>query len=120
RAGVLGEGRRGEVWKRLIVGLLPPDAAALGAPVAIAGGGGEAATEVKATSNDPDQAEREQKSFHGVQWGMSLDQAKERAARENKPILIDFTGVNCANCRQMESGVFPRREVVALLRKFVT
>jgi thiol:disulfide interchange protein DsbD len=75
---------------------------------------------VKATSTDPDQAEREQKSFHGVLWGMSFDQARERAAAENRPILIDFTGVNCANCRQMEQGVFRRPEVVELLRKFVT
>jgi thiol:disulfide interchange protein DsbD len=117
---LFGHVPQSQVWNRLIVGLLPPDATALSAPVAIAGGGGEAATEVKATSNDPDQAEREQKSFHGVQWGMSLAQAKERASLENKPILIDFTGVNCANCRQMESGVFPRREVVPLLKKFVT
>jgi thiol:disulfide interchange protein DsbD len=117
---LFGHAPQSQVWNRLIVGLLPPDATALNAPVAIAGGGGEAATEVKATSTDPDQAEREQKSFHGVQWGMSLAQAKERASRENKPILIDFTGVNCANCRQMESGVFPRREVIALLKQFVT
>ena len=53
-------------------------------------------------------------------WGMSFDQAREQAAEEKKPILIDFTGVNCANCRQMERGVFPRPEVVALLEKFVT
>ena len=75
---------------------------------------------MKATSNDPAQAEREQKSFHGVLWGMSLEQAREQAAIEKKPILIDFTGVNCANCRLMERGVFPRREIVSLLKKFVT
>jgi thiol:disulfide interchange protein DsbD len=75
---------------------------------------------VQATSTDPAQAEREQKTFHGVSWGMSLEQAREQATLEKKPILIDFTGVNCANCRQMEQGVFPRPEVVELLRKFVT
>jgi thioredoxin-related protein len=80
------------------------------------GSGGEAI----ATSSDPAQAERQQKSFHGVLWGMSLDQARERAAAEKKPILIDFTGVNCANCRQMESGVFPLPEITSLLEKFVT
>jgi thiol:disulfide interchange protein DsbD len=51
---------------------------------------------------------------------MSYDQAREVAAKENRPILIDFTGVNCANCRAMESGVFPRPEVVDVLKKFVT
>ena len=60
---------------------------------------------VKATSNDPAQAERQEKKAHGVLWGMSFDQARELAAAEKKPILIDFTGVNCANCRLMERRV---------------
>ena len=51
---------------------------------------------------------------------MSLDAARERAKAEDRPILIDFTGVNCANCRAMEQGVFPLPEVVAQLSKFVT
>ena len=51
---------------------------------------------------------------------MSFDQARELAAAEKRPILIDFTGVNCANCRLMERGVLPRPEVVSLLKKFVT
>ncbi len=51
---------------------------------------------------------------------MSFDQARELAAAQKKPILIDFTGVNCANCRLMERRVLPRPEVVALLKKFVT
>ena len=51
---------------------------------------------------------------------MSLDQAKELAAAQKKPILIDFTGVNCANCRLMEQRVLPRPEIVKLLSEFVT
>ena len=51
---------------------------------------------------------------------MSFDQARELAAAEKRPILIDFTGVNCANCRLMERRVLPRPEVVSLLKKFVT
>lgn len=51
---------------------------------------------------------------------MSLDQAKQRAKLEGKPILIDFTGVNCANCRLMEQRVLPRQEVVDQLKNFVT
>jgi thiol:disulfide interchange protein DsbD len=109
------------VWNRLIVGILPPDASELGAGGQLAVGAGDSGlTEVKATSSDPAQAEREEKKVHGVVWGMSFEQARERARAENKPILIDFTGVNCANCRAMESGVFPRPEVVSLLKKFVT
>src|SRR3954471_560873 len=111
------------VWDRLIVGILPPDSSEFN-PVALAGGGGEggqpAAAEVQASSNDPATAEREEKKAHGVLWGMSLDQARELAAKEKKPILIDFTGVNCANCRLMEKRVLPRPEIVDLLKQFVT
>ncbi|MBV8486674.1 MAG: thioredoxin family protein, partial [Planctomycetaceae bacterium] len=63
---------------------------------------------------------REEKKLHGVLWGMSFDQAKQRASAEKKPILIDFTGVNCTNCRLMEQRVLPRPEVVKLLKEFVT
>jgi thiol:disulfide interchange protein len=113
---LFGRAPQSQIWNRLIVGLLPPDSSVFNASNQGAGASGE----VKATSRDPAQAEREQKSFHGVVWGMSYDQAREQAAAEKRPILIDFTGVNCANCRQMESGVFPRREIVELLKKFVT
>jgi thiol:disulfide interchange protein DsbD len=116
---LFGHPPQSRIWSRLIVGILPPDVSELGAGFRLAGGAESGAAPVKATSADPSQAEREQKSFHGVLWGMSLPQAREQAAKENKPILIDFTGVNCANCRTMENGVFPLPEVVALLKKFV-
>ncbi|MHB1559643.1 MAG: protein-disulfide reductase DsbD family protein [Isosphaeraceae bacterium] len=115
---LFGHAPDSKIWEKL-VGLLPPDAMRLRAPEVVAGAGGQA-MEVKATSSDPARAEREQKSFHGVVWGMSLDQAREQAAAEGKPILIDFTGVNCSNCRNMEAAVFPKNEVVQLLKRFVT
>ncbi len=74
----------------------------------------------KATSNDPARAEREEKKVHGVVWGMSFEQAREQAAAAQRPILIDFTGQTCSSCRLMESRVFPKPEVVALLKRFVT
>ncbi len=124
---LFGRPPQGLIWDRLVVGILPPDSTEL-YPTdlqLIAGGGGgsgggEAVAEVKATSTDPTQAEREQKSLHGVLWGMSLDQAKEEARARNQPILVDFTGVNCANCRLMERRVLPRPDVVKLLKEFVT
>jgi thiol:disulfide interchange protein DsbD len=117
---LFGHPPQSRVWSRLIVGILPPDVSELGAAVRLAGGGAEPGpAPTKATSSDPAQAEREQKSFHGVLWGMSFEQAREQAVKENKPILIDFTGVNCANCRTMENGVFPLPEVVTMLKKFV-
>jgi thiol:disulfide interchange protein DsbD len=35
----------------------------------------------------------------------------KRARRENKPVMLDFTGWNCPNCRRMEENVWPRKEV---------
>jgi thiol:disulfide interchange protein/plastocyanin len=117
---LFGHVPRSMVWNRLIVGILPPDSSEFGAGVQLANGGDPSLKEVRATSTDPAQAEREEKRAHGVLWGMSFDQARELAAAQNKPILIDFTGVNCSNCRTMEAGVFPLPEVVSLLKKFVT
>jgi thiol:disulfide interchange protein len=108
------------VWNRLIVGILPPDSSEFSASVQLAAGGDPSLREVKATSTDPAQAEREEKRAHGVIWGMSFDQARELAVVQQKPILIDFTGVNCSNCRAMEAGVFPRPEVISILKKFIT
>jgi thiol:disulfide interchange protein DsbD len=45
--------------------------------------------------------------------------AKEEAAKENKPIFIDFTGYTCTNCRWMEANMFPRPEIQAAMSKFV-
>ena len=56
---LFGRVPQSQVWSRLIVGLLPPDSSAFSAHVAAAGaGGGSSSGEVKATSNDPAQAER--------------------------------------------------------------
>jgi thiol:disulfide interchange protein DsbD len=111
---------RSLVWDRLIVGILPPDSGEFSARVQLAGGVSAGPAEVKASSKDPAQATREEKKVHGVIWGMSFDQARETAAAQNRPILIDFTGVNCANCRLMEQRVLPKPEIVKLLSEFVT
>jgi len=119
---LFGRPPQGLVWDRLIVGILPPDSYKLypSAPVRGLDEGAEALAETQATSTDPIQAEREEKKLHGVLWGMSLDQAKEEAAASDRPILIDFTGVNCANCRLMERRVLPRPDITKLLKEFVT
>jgi thiol:disulfide interchange protein DsbD len=114
---LVGRPPKSPLW-HTIVGILPADVGDLEAPVSggdAGGGAGEAAK-----SKDPEVAEREQTSFHGVVWGLSYEQAVEKAKAEHKPILIDFTGVNCVNCRAMESGVMPRKEIVSRLSKFIT
>lgn len=49
-----------------------------------------------------------------------LDKAKALAKSEGKPILIDFTGYACTNCRLMENNVLPHPDVKEALGDFVT
>lgn len=56
---------------------------------------------------------------HTLSWLNNLDEAKKIAAKEGKPIFIDFTGFACVNCRLMEKDVFPNPEVVEQFKKFV-
>jgi len=44
------------------------------------------------------------------------NRALERASKENKPILIDFTGWACVNCRRMEEKVWTNKIVDSLMR----
>lgn len=45
------------------------------------------------------------------------EQALQRAREENKPVLIDFTGWACVNCRRMEEAVWTNPIVDSLMRK---
>lgn len=43
---------------------------------------------------------------HGLQGYFDYEQALTCARKQNKPLLIDFTGHGCVNCRQMEAAVW--------------
>ncbi|RUL88564.1 protein-disulfide reductase DsbD family protein [Tautonia sociabilis] len=122
---------KSQIYDRLVVGLLPADAGELDAETQLltrlerfglmspGGGGGSAEPrELIADSEDPPEVQRA-RSLHGVWWDMSLDVALAKAKEQGKPVLIDFTGVNCANCRLMEKSVMPRDDVIDRLRQFV-
>jgi thiol:disulfide interchange protein len=47
------------------------------------------------------------------------DAARTESARQSRPLLIDFTGYTCTNCRWMEANMFPRPEVARELARFV-
>ena len=54
------------------------------------------------------------------QWIVNdLDKAKAQAASEGKPLLINFTGYACTNCRLMENNVLPHPDVKDALGDFV-
>ncbi|WP_240768521.1 protein-disulfide reductase DsbD [Olivibacter sp. XZL3] len=44
------------------------------------------------------------------------DEGMAHAKAVGKPVMIDFTGHACVNCRKMEASVWPDREVYSLLR----
>ncbi len=43
------------------------------------------------------------------------EQALEMSRAQGKPIMLDFTGIACANCRKMEAGVWSDPEVGKML-----
>lgn len=55
----------------------------------------------------------------GLPWLIDYKAALAQAKAEGKPLLIDFTGVTCTNCRLNEKNVFPRAGVQAALAGYV-
>ena len=45
-----------------------------------------------------------------------FEQAKQASKELGKPVLIDFTGWNCVNCRKMENNVWSNEEVAKRLK----
>lgn len=48
-----------------------------------------------------------------------LDKAREYAKKVNKPLLVDFTGHACANCRKTESTVWTNDKIRPILQNEV-
>jgi thiol:disulfide interchange protein len=48
-----------------------------------------------------------------------LDIAQEYAKKVNKPVLLDFTGYNCPNCRRTESTVWTDEKISPILKNEV-
>jgi thiol:disulfide interchange protein len=57
--------------------------------------------------------------FHaplGLPAFFDYDEGMAYAKKVGKPVLIDFTGHACVNCRKMEANVWPDKQVLPLLR----
>jgi thiol:disulfide interchange protein len=57
--------------------------------------------------------------FHaplGLPAFFDYDEGMAYAKQVGKPVLIDFTGHACVNCRKMEANVWPDKQVLPLLR----
>lgn len=66
----------------------------------------------RSTSNEPSVV------HNGLRFEMDFRHAFALAQKEKRPVMIDFTGVNCPNCRKMEK-VMARPENHQRLQKFV-
>ena len=53
----------------------------------------------------------------GLVTYFDYDEAMAAARKLKKPIMLDFTGINCVNCRKMESQVWSKPEVAKLLKE---
>ena len=58
-----------------------------------------------------------QSEIPGVITFFDFEEAKAAAKKLNRPIMIDFTGHSCANCRKMEAQVLSKDEVSQKLAK---
>ena len=61
----------------------------------------------------------EKDGFLGIHPIHDYFEAIETAQKENKPVLIDFTGYGCENCRKMEEFVWTEPDILELLQNEV-
>jgi len=54
-----------------------------------------------------------------IEWRADLDGAFAHAEQSGKPLMLDFTAENCAQCRELEHKTFPDPDVIRLSRSFV-
>ncbi|WP_417613094.1 cytochrome c biogenesis protein CcdA [Owenweeksia hongkongensis] len=84
------------------------------------GGFGGSAKVVSAMSNeaipegaDPEHCPLSLNCFHDFEDGLAY------AKKVNKPVMLDFTGWGCVNCRKMEENVWSDPRVLEILREDV-
>lgn len=54
---------------------------------------------------------------HGFKVFFDLDEGVAYAKTVNKPIMLDFTGWSCVNCRKMEDNVWVKPEIGNLIKE---
>jgi thiol:disulfide interchange protein DsbD len=53
----------------------------------------------------------------GLDCEHEVTEGLARAKREGKPVMLDFTGWACVNCRKMEENVWPEKAIFDILDK---
>lgn len=60
--------------------------------------------------------ETKSKCPHDINCFKDLNEGLEFAKRVNKPVMVDFTGWSCVNCRKMEENVWIEPEILSMLK----
>jgi thiol:disulfide interchange protein DsbD len=66
-------------------------------------------------SDTPKYAETKMHTPVGIRGYFDLQEAMDCAKEMNRPVLIDFTGHGCANCKKMEVSTFKDPRVIELI-----
>ncbi len=53
----------------------------------------------------------------GLVTFFDYEEALEAAKKTGRPVMLDFTGINCVNCRKMEAQVWSKPEVMRRLKE---
>ncbi len=96
---------------RALSGILPPAYYSENAGTFAGGGGSKSGEDALPEGVDPSHCPLNLNCFHDYDLGLAY------AKKVNKPIFVDFTGYNCANCRRMEDNVWPEPDVLTQLQK---
>jgi thiol:disulfide interchange protein len=97
---------------KLLSGITPP----LNYSESPFGFGGSSAGKEISVNKLPDGAKI---AVHGITAFEDYSKGLAYAKQVNKPVLIDFTGHACVNCRKMEEGVWIDPEVLTILKNDV-
>ena len=99
---------------------IPP----LGTQDFVIGSGGGTVAEASIGDMHPEKYAAEMKIYEpqavknlGLVTYFDYDEALAASKKLHKPIMLDFTGINCVNCRKMENQVWSKPEVVKLLKE---
>jgi thiol:disulfide interchange protein len=94
-----------------LINAFPPSIEYSESPFGVGGSGGNAPTAIL--------PEGAKSGPHGLVVFEDYDKGLAYAKSVNKPIMLDFTGYACVNCRKMENNIWPDPKILPMLNNEV-